>query len=100
MRLSEWAYVRRLPDGEDLPLRLQFLTTADTATPYWGRDVAINRVAAAAHGGVAADRAIPRAFERAWAVHDLTLAQTDAERAAAFLAAERLGLRQTQPASP
>lgn len=99
MCLSDWTDVRRLSDGEDMSLRLQFLTT-DSATPYRGRDAAVNRVAAAAHGGVAADRAIPRAFEQAWAVHDLSLAQTDAERAAAFLTAERLGLRQTQPASP
>lgn len=98
VRLSEWAYVRRLPDGEDLSLRLQFLTTADTATPYWGQHAAVNRVAAAAHGQVVADRAIPRAFEQAWAVHDLIEAETDAERAAAFLAAERLGMVQAQSA--
>ncbi|CAM3474263.1 hypothetical protein DESA109040_14090 [Deinococcus saxicola] len=96
-RLSEWAYVRRLPDGENLSLHLQFLTTADTATAYRGQKAAVNGVAAGFHGQVAADRAIPRAFERAWAVHDLTQAQTDAELAAAFLAVERLGLRQTQP---
>lgn len=64
-RLSEWAYVRRLPDGEDLSLRLQFLTTADTATAYRGQNAAVNQVAAGFHGQVAADRAIPRAFERA-----------------------------------
>lgn len=96
VRLSHCAYVRRLSDGEDFAFRLQFLTTADTATAYRGQDAAVNQAAADFHGHLAADRDIPRAFERAWALHDLIEAQTSEKRATAFLAIARLSTAQAQ----
>lgn len=79
VKLGEFAYIRRLSDGEDLSMRIQLLTTDNPQQPYQCQDEDVNKMAAQYHGRVFRDGEIPFAFKLAWAVNDLCGVQADAE---------------------
>lgn len=77
IRLSDFAYVRKLADSAEHAYRLQFFTSPDETRPYQGSSPEVNDLSAAHHGSVFTLTRYGFAF--AWRIHDLICGHEDAE---------------------